>query len=938
MTVGVGEWISRFHYKEDSEHSDGQKAFADTALETSPCRRPRKRLKRAASPVIDSPLTQSSPPHFSATRGDKLAPSASGCEDSCPHELSAPHNARLDETGSPESGDVGDPTMQDDLSLDSSDADGENALGHCLSISSFLTDHLVKAFAPDPAITTENELEYIRSLIGHGRTAITKAPGSATSRIVKELEALKYPLYSPLKEYQLVGVIWLLTLHQQHHYGILADDMGLGKTAQAITFLRLAYISRKNIQCPSVVICPATLVDNWMAEFLRWAPELRVVKYRGTQKERCDIIRLVERDWDDQQSSVNVVIASLQSVSNRWDRHSFFKRYHFGYAIVDEAHNLKNNETQLHKHLKKSISCDHRLLLTGSPIQNEISELQNLLLLLLPSTVNRHCLRRAMDQFRQHQHLSRSPNSLPQEKGKHENDGLPDDSASPFCCENLACSHFEDRPSLSPEIQCLQAIASPFILRRLKSEVMNDLPPKSSVIHRCPLDGRQKELYKKEIAQATSLMGKDLYELFKKGDTDTNDTEDELSQQTLQLSSLKTPQHIRNLLFRLRRICNHALLYRGYYGPQAVDKLLNYYQQQAVREGKSHLLERLRNDIEKWSDYDIHKAASEISTLRELRLPPEEFLESAKIRCMLTIVDSRKAAGSKVLVFSQFTTFLDIIETTLELHRPAVKFCRMDGNTSIAERQVLTTAFSSDPDVCVFLLSTKAAGVGLNLTAADSVILMDQDWNPHNDRQAEDRVHRIGQTRPVTIFRLCCQDTLEENIIEIGQRKLHLDRAFGGTSDYYYTRAILMGCLEDTGIVAGDKHIQPNQKNFVEDRQEQEHSVTEPMNVTDDSTDASPSTTAINSSSRELSTQAHDTNEYLPFDRLTEKKSSLVELTKGTSQVRTRDATEKGKVYLQHNIKATEQQKKTRKRTAPTQPASVSRKLEEIWSSPAIVL
>ncbi|KAL8433886.1 hypothetical protein ACSSS7_003547 [Eimeria intestinalis] len=155
--------------------------------------------------------------------------------------------------------------------------------------------------------------------------------------------------------------------------------------------------------------------------------------------------------------------------------------------------------------------------------------------------------------------------------------------------------------------------------------------------------------------------------------------------------------------------------------------------------------------------------------------------------------------GEKALVFSQFTTFLDVVEEALQLHMPTLRFCRLDGSTVVEERQRLVDGFNQTADCTAFLLSTKAGGQGLNLTAARTVILLDQDWNPQNDRQAEDRVHRLGQTHEVAVYRLCCRGTVEESILKCCQRKLDLDSAFGGNSEILQA-AILRDSLESGGL------------------------------------------------------------------------------------------------------------------------------------------
>ncbi|CDJ32961.1 SNF2 family helicase, putative [Eimeria mitis] len=266
---------------------------------------------------------------------------------------------------------------------------------------------------------------------------------------------------------------------------------------------------------------------------------------------------------------------------------------------------------------------------------------------------------------------------------------------------------------------------------------------------------------------------------------------------------------------------------------------------------KGNPIEKIRAEFDRWSDYEIHQGVRMLAEqgdmkLADLALPAEAFLESTKLRKAFELLKEVQSRGEKVLVFSQFTSFLDVVEEALQLHLPSLRFCRLDGSTVVEERQRLVDGFNQTGECTAFLLSTKAGGQGLNLTAARTVILLDQlmrmaaavgvhdssrwrrgalaaasvfwlvffgggvvvivlfvvfvmDWNPQNDRQAEDRVHRLGQTHEVTVYRLCCRGTVEESILKCCQRKLDLDSAFGGNSEVLQA-AILRDSLESGGI------------------------------------------------------------------------------------------------------------------------------------------
>ncbi|PFH33121.1 SWI2/SNF2-containing protein [Besnoitia besnoiti] len=244
---------------------------------------------------------------------------------------------------------------------------------------------------------------------------------------------------------------------------------------------------------------------------------------------------------------------------------------------------------------------------------------------------------------------------------------------------------------------------------------------------------------------------------------------------------------VNSLLARLRRICNHPVLMQGAYTDEQLEEVVHHFWLR-VDGFKGNPREKVDVEIRKWSDFEIHQAIQQQifqgdTRLEHLLLSKERLIDSAKMRKMIEIVSELKKKGEKALVFSQYTTYLDVVEACLSEFCPEIRKCRLDGSTAVEERQSLVDDFNADPDLTLFLLSTKAGGQGLNLTAARTVILMDQDWNPQNDRQAEDRVHRLGQTRDVTIYRLCCRGTVEESILKCCQAKLDLDVAFGGNSD-----------------------------------------------------------------------------------------------------------------------------------------------------------
>ena len=554
-----------------------------------------------------------------------------------------------------------------------------------------------------------------------------------------------YPGWDPrLKHYQLAGVHWMLTLHSLGVNGILADEMGLGKTAQSCAFLALLF-EKKLVQHPAIVCCPATLIDNWLKELETWGKGLRVLKWHGPKETKFRAIEVFESGTD-----VDVVLTSFQTLSASWDRNMFFKGKQFSYLVVDEAHLLKNADSQMYRNLNQGLRFQNRLLLTGSPVQNSVSELRNLLLFLMSDRMTPADLDLLLKYFSKHDTIA------------HPLTGLGSEVISPVDSPSVALqgslttmarTRKRSRPAV-PEVECLQLLVSPFILRRLKSDVLFDLPAKHLRVERCEMEGRQLQLYREAIMSVSGDLTQSIAQMMPKARRKADENE-----------AAVPKTFVRSLCHRLRRICNHSLLYRGYFTPDQYSRLVDHYHRH-VPGFADKPREKVEEFLKGWSDFEIHIEAKEHG-LDEFIIPLDGLLSGAKIQSLLPIVDEITLQGRKALIFSQFTTFLDLIEEVLLLHRPDVGFFRLDGNTEIGLRQDMVDTFDVNKHISLFLLSTRAGGVGLNLTAADTVILMDQDYNPHNDRQAEDRVHRLGQTSEVTVIRLCCKGTLEESILRV---------------------------------------------------------------------------------------------------------------------------------------------------------------------------
>lgn len=564
----------------------------------------------------------------------------------------------------------------------------------------------------------------VETSIRRGRVALRKNlwEGDAND---EELSGLS-PSYGKLKGYQRVGVRWLLALASRGIGGILADEMGLGKTAETLVFLDILQArqikeGRGEALRPSLVVVPASLMGNWMAEVRLWCPHFKVFQYySGLQNERGNLAEQYVQEHVQNDNFCQLILTTPGVLQNKTDRSIFFRRLDIEYLIYDEAHGVKNAEAQKFRDIYRGLQVQRRLLLTGTPLQNSLRELGNLLTLLLAQT--------------------------PPPEGTRKPPGYRESVAAIDELKDLV-----ERGLL----RTLQVRAAPFILRRLKKDVMKDLPPKTGHTVHCPLTQAQQAEYEREIMKARAECAK----------------------------GKVRRDFVKNCFFRLRRICNHPLLGQCKFSDadyEALVAALKTVRPDFMRAAHAKALAEVRS----WSDYEVAAVVREHGLALRLgqhfSASRHELLEgSAKVARMVQLLQEQRSLGRKTLVFSQFTQFLDLIAEILQT--VGVGFARLDGSTIVADRPDIVRVFQ-DPGsgMDVFLLSTKAGGVGLNLTAADAVIMMDLSFNPQDNRQAEDRVHRLGQTQPVRVHYFVCKDTIEEQILKTNLDKMALDYKFGG--------------------------------------------------------------------------------------------------------------------------------------------------------------
>jgi SWI/SNF-related matrix-associated actin-dependent regulator 1 of chromatin subfamily A len=520
-----------------------------------------------------------------------------------------------------------------------------------------------------------------------------------------------------LKPYQLLGLNWLGALHANGLNGILADEMGLGKTVQLISLL--AHLTHEAAQRgeragPFLIITPTSTAENWARELAVWCPALVCAKYVGSEAERAQLREeLREGHWD-----VLVTTYSLferDSAAAR-DERSFLNKQRFEYAILDEAHCIKNAASARFRNLCR-LSARRRVLLTGTPLENNLRELYTLLSFLMPALI-----------------------------GPAERDQLIAESAR----------------GASASLDAARRVMAPFVLRRLKSQVLTQLLlPKTERVEALRMDEPHARAYhavlsahaaRVEAARAAAAAAAG-----GGGGGATGDAElDELIADAGQplgsrrgegreadgggrarvQAALADKRWAKHAFTELRKAAQHPLLVRARYDGAALAKIAEVlWRSGHFGEDASH--ERVAEEVATLSDYRLHQLCAEHKLLHDFRLPDDALASSAKVRFLRALLPRLKAEGHRVVIFSQWTSVLDLLETLL-LPGPAgldLPYVRFDGSTSADDRQLLIDQFSSSDEVFAFLLTTRAGGVGINLTAADTVILHDVDFNPAIDRQ-----------------------------------------------------------------------------------------------------------------------------------------------------------------------------------------------------------
>ncbi|OMJ15224.1 ATP-dependent helicase fft3 [Smittium culicis] len=554
------------------------------------------------------------------------------------------------------------------------------------------------------------------------------------------------PEYS-LKSYQLEGVSWLQCLFNSKASGILADEMGLGKTFQVIAFL--TNLKDNNVPGPHLVICPTSTLDNWLREFAKFSPKLKVKCYYGNQDERRRMAYKIEKKgayFDVLVSTYNVAI------SNKTDR-AMIKRVQF--------------------------KAPFRLLLTGTPLQNNLIELISLLSFILPKVFDEFAGSLQMA-FKAKKSAPKKATLNHPESESQNNDETPETTVP---------------DSLSPiehqHIKKAQKLLAPFVLRRRKAEVLKDLPKKVEHLVKVTMSDRQLSLYTEILEHHNKMIEQSILDKQKPTSPPSllesiiiEDDDENTSKPSLLGHKHIHPEDNDNenndfnfsksFIGRatdLRKVCNHPLLVRRFYTDSNLKEMANLLLKEQDYSDANY--DYVYEDMKCCSDFELNYYCEKYRRLSKFVLPSELLFDSAKVTEIKRVLDESMQAGEKVLVFSQFTTVLDILEKIFKKWN--IQYCRLDGNTKANERQEMIEVFNDGNKINVFLLSTKAGGFGINLASANVVVIHDIDVNPHNDKQAEDRAHRVGQTKTVRVIKLVAKDSVEEDILKLANAKLMLD-------------------------------------------------------------------------------------------------------------------------------------------------------------------
>ncbi|CDW85194.1 dna excision repair protein ercc-6-like [Stylonychia lemnae] len=605
--------------------------------------------------------------------------------------------------------------------------------------------------------------------------------------IPKEAEEVipKYIL-EKLYPHQIQGVKWLYNNYQNNIGCILADDMGLGKTVQISILLGILF--NQKLLRQALIVAPATLLDYWYGEIIRWTPEQNMnIQYLNQDlKRRIQVIQV-------NQKNRTVYLVSPQSLIKHVDH---FEQYgKLDLMVIDEGHKAKNIYTQLRKTLKAIYVRKQKVILSGTPVQNNLNEFYSLIDIVQDGILG---------EYKQFQ----SDFSKVIDRGLKKN------------------AQFRYLMRAQEKIQELKDVYKPLFLRRTKKEIFqiksselsdepllpNELPIKTDLVIWIPLNDVQKKIYSL-ILQEDSVK---------------------------RVAKQQSKKHIFIIILALKHLCVHPLilLHTFFKDQEAIEddeldqQVMTIDEDAESIDDRSEATDVIRDDDQKLSlaeKLGLRYIKKQIEDTFDFKDYKKWIRQSNKIKFLFELLNELYSSGHKVLIFSKSKILLNLVENILK-YETLYKFLRLDGDVPIPNRDKICQNFNNDPQIFCFLLTNQVSGVGLNLVSADRAVIIDPDWNPANDNQSIDRCYRIGQKRDVIVYRLISTCSVEEKIYRRQVYKSGLSKA-----TLEDTSGNLMKYFDEQDLVELLKYDENDQKCYTLDLINEKHDfqiVETPTNVT----------------------------------------------------------------------------------------------------------
>ncbi|XP_026818063.1 lymphoid-specific helicase-like [Rhopalosiphum maidis] len=651
-----------------------------------------------------------------------------------------------------------DNSIQEDANSSLNDMDDEEKMRRYTNLLALLENSTKLSNAFETRLKN-CKLQIIKSELEKANKVDKDVPSNIENNLIKDsnnqpIENEEYENYylklfqqpklfkGTLKSYQKEGLLWIRTLFENGLNGILADDMGLGKTIQAIAFY--CFLIEMGIKGPFLVIAPLSTIPNWLSEFSKFSPQLNTLLYHGSFIQRY----MIQSSFKSKHKVGNfeyfpIVITTYEIL--RMDT-KYLKSYDWKYITIDEGHKLKNSLTVTTRCLRE-FACTNKLILTGTPIQNNMNELWTLLNVLMPKLFNDI-----------------------------------KDFSSWFVIDDFHGTN--DRiiniATKNEILDTIVKILKPFILRRQKMETDLNLPPKKEIVIYAPVTEQQHKLYMATLSREMDTL---------------------LNRKS---ASQSEPE------VRSKRKCVESI--ERYTENRVIRKPVPEQKVEPKDKAVSLVLLNPFIQLKKISNHPYLVHMPLIPGQNEILVDENIVKASGKFLILDAMLSKLKLLGHKVLLFSTMTQLLDLIEEFLIFR--SYEYTRLDGTMKIKDRVEAINTFTDDPNCLLMLISTRAGGLGLNLTAADTVIIFDSDWNPQCDLQAQDRCHRIGQVKPVVVYRFCTKSTVDEKILAHTVAKRKLEKIVIGNGTFNRNTKIdlsnikeLMNLLESSDY---DQQIQSN--------------------------------------------------------------------------------------------------------------------------------